>query len=139
MFTTMRAWLRGKRTQRSQRQVPNRWRPVLEQLESRELMSATVTLRPRNFDFGTSTSPIASGYIQALPTAYDSTTGYGWTAASGLGAVDQGGTNPLLRDFASGRDATFVVNVPNGPYTVVVTLGLLRGRYAHARLSTVFS
>ncbi len=74
-------------------------------------------------DFGTDTSPVASGYTRTTAgTTYSTTRGYGWSAGT-LTGVDRGTSDSLTRDFVSTNDATFVVDVPNGTYQVTATLG----------------
>jgi hypothetical protein len=52
------------------------------------------------FDFGTSTSPVASGYTQVSPvTSYSVLTGYGWSSTAGLDSRDRGTPDDLKRDF----------------------------------------
>jgi hypothetical protein len=57
-------------------------------------------------------------------TLYNGTLGYGWTQ-SGVGSHDHGGTSgDLLRDVNSGgAPRTFAVDLANGTYHVVVTMG----------------
>jgi PKD repeat protein len=131
VYSAVRALLPGKKPQGRQRRAVGKWQPWVEPLERRELLDGGLgklpgssSIKPICFDFGTAQSPIAPGYIQALPaTAYSASTGYGWTAGTGLGATNAGGTNPVTCDFDSGRDATFAVNVPSGQYTLSVLLG----------------
>jgi fibronectin type 3 domain-containing protein len=75
------------------------------------------------FDFGTSTSPVESGYVQVTEsTVYAS--GYGWDGTVGLGSRDRGGPNNLQRDLVfSGTDHTFNVDLANGQYKVTLTIG----------------
>ena len=78
------------------------------------------------FDFGTSESPVAKGYTRVTPlTRYSDELGYGWMSGNTVTAEDHPGpgTNILRQDFNSTRDATFVVDLPNGHYTVYLTLG----------------
>jgi len=92
---------------------------------------------PLQFDFGTPSSTVESGYIGVQPTeVYTPSRGYGWNVAlvpSGgwnEGAVDQGvitDSSPmknLRRDHhASVYIRTFSVNIPNGTYWVNATMG----------------
>jgi PKD repeat protein len=98
-------------------------RPWVEGLEKRELLATTVLAAPQHFDFGTSTSPVASGYTGVSLTAYTNALGYGWKSLSGLSAVNRNTSNALTTDFISGKDGTFLVNLPNGAYDVTPTLG----------------
>jgi hypothetical protein len=81
------------------------------------------------FDFGTASSPVAAGYTKVTPTnTYSAGTGFGWLSvvSQPVGATDTNVpsvTSPLLTDFNSSSDATFVVDLPNGYYDVSVTLG----------------
>jgi hypothetical protein len=94
----------------------------VEELEPRTL-PATVLTAPLHFDFGTSTSPVATGYTGVSLTAYTASLGYGWQSLSGLNAVDRGTSDPLTTDFIKGHTATFLVNLPNGTYDITPTLG----------------
>lgn len=89
----------------------------LESLERREMPAVF------NFDFGTATSPVASGYTGVPVAAYNSSLGFGWQSTSGVQGVDYGGTNYLTRDVQTAQTGTFLVDVPNGQYDVAVTLG----------------
>ncbi len=80
----------------------------------------------RNFDFGTSTSPVAPGYAQVTEATAYTAGGFGWTAASHAESRDRPSqADPLKRDFVmSGTSApTFRVDLPNGNYAVTVTMG----------------
>lgn len=77
------------------------------------------------FDFGTSSSPVLSGYTQVFAgTTYSATSGFGW-----LQSVEaknrNGGLAPvaLTRDLNHGSDMTFQVDLPNGEYNVTLTIG----------------
>jgi PKD repeat protein len=86
-------------------------------LEERLLLSGY------HYDFGTTTSPVASGYTGVPVVAYSSTQGYGWSDTSGITAVDTGTGTALTRDFHQGMDGTFLVDLPNGTYEVQPWLG----------------
>ena len=75
------------------------------------------------FDFGTSTSPVAAGYT-AHPAnhRYSAADGYGWQTGSVFGLSRTMGDN-LTRDVNYTKDATFAVDLANGDYDVIVTLG----------------
>ena len=86
---------------------------------------------PRQYDFGTTTSPIQTGYTGVFPTTiYSAGTGFGWLAAN-TSAVDRGvpplaATRPdLTRDSANALSAgTFRTDlVPSTTYEVTATLG----------------
>jgi hypothetical protein len=79
--------------------------------------------QPRQFDFGTPSSPVQSGYTQMTPsTTYSSSRGYGWLT-SGISAEDRGGGTDLTRDFNFAPRGTFAVDLPNGTYVVTLILG----------------
>jgi fibronectin type 3 domain-containing protein len=87
---------------------------------------AAVQIMPRaqpRFDFGTATSPIAQGYQQVTPaTTYASWRGYGWTAGT-LSSRDRATTDPLGSDFVFGTQAEFAVDMLDGVYDVIITMG----------------
>ena len=93
----------------------------LETLEDRQLLSGAM-----QFDFGPASGyAVAPGYKSVQTAAFSSTTGYGWQTAS---SVYTGGNwwpnpNPVIDDFDYTVNNTFTVNLPNGTYTVVPTLG----------------
>lgn len=77
----------------------------------------------RFFDFGTASSPLAAGRARVTPaTRYTASLGYGWAAGS-VECRDRASGSALARDFNFGPLATFVVDLPNGAYDVVVTTG----------------
>jgi hypothetical protein len=75
------------------------------------------------FDFGTATSPVAQGYTRVTHAdRFDAAVGYGWQVGSVFSISRSAGTD-LTRDVNYTRDATFAVNLANGEYDVIVTLG----------------
>lgn len=86
--------------------------------------TGAVTLSPQRFDFGTSSSPLASGFIrQTHASVYSAATGYGLASAIPA-AADRGIGTSLQRDFIGGTDAfQYLVDVPSGTYDVTVTMG----------------
>jgi fibronectin type 3 domain-containing protein len=75
------------------------------------------------FDFGTATSPVQQGYIgHPANHRYDVADGYGWQTGSVFGLSRTVGDN-LTRDVNYTKDATFALDVANGEYDVIVTLG----------------
>lgn len=83
-------------------------------------------INARDFDFGTSTSPVAPGYVQVTEATTYTAGAFGWTSASNAQSVDRSSQpDPLKRDFVmSGTSApTFRVDLPNGNYAVTVTMG----------------
>jgi PKD repeat protein len=59
-----------------------------------------------------------------VATVYTSALGYGWQGSGGIAAADRGsGADPTTRHLNSGGDKTFLVDLPNGVYNVIPTLG----------------
>jgi acetyl esterase/lipase len=100
--------------------------------------------RTFRFDFGTGDSPLAGGWTRVTPqTAYSARAGHGFLEApaeasfidKNLTSVDErfkkpwrietgiASLNELTRDYVAGRDLKFRVDLPNGQYEVVATLG----------------
>ena len=80
----------------------------------------------RNFDFGTSTSPVAANYVRVTESMPFASGGYGWTDTSGLESRDRTSlADDLKRDFVMDSTAarTFKTDLPNGTYAVTVTMG----------------
>ena len=101
---------------------------------------------PLRFDFGATTSPVQTNFLQVVPqTIYSTARGYGWatrvsagdrrdnyTTVSYLANPDPNLPNPppgthdtasaLRTDFNSGRNATFKADVPNGSEAYSVRL-----------------
>ena len=80
----------------------------------------------RNFDFGTSTSPLATGYTRVTQATSYTAGAFGWTNTSGLKSVDRSSqSDALKRDFVMSSSAarTFNVDLPHGSYAVTVTMG----------------
>ena len=88
-------------------------------------VSASTSVGP-SYDFGTSTSPVMSGYNKVTEaTAYSSSLGYGWTDTSTLESRDRGAPDDVKRDFVMSSSAarTFRVDLANRTYTVNVLQG----------------
>ena len=79
------------------------------------------------FDFGPGKA--AAGYQQVLPTAtYSDAAGYGFDFGTAPTGVDRGGPDARRGDFVtSPQPFYFSVKLPEGNYTVTVTLGDLKG------------
>jgi len=78
------------------------------------------------YDFGTATSPLASGFSRVIETTAYASGGFGWTDTSGLESRDRSAlADDLKRDFVMHGSAarTFKVDLPNGSYSVNVTMG----------------
>ncbi|UQZ82199.1 Rhamnogalacturonan endolyase YesW precursor [Paenibacillus konkukensis] len=74
------------------------------------------------FDFGSDTSPLAPGYTRVSNTTiYTAARGYGLDRS--VNNRDRGTAEPLLRDFTVGTDYGFMVDLPNGEYSVRVVSG----------------
>jgi len=86
---------------------------------------------PLRFDFGATTSPVQTDFLQVVPqTIYNATRGYGWTTRVAAGdrrdnytsgypeSLTHDTASPLRTDFNSGRNATFRVDLPDGDYNV---------------------
>ncbi len=88
------------------------------------LVSATNS-GPFRFDFGTSSSPVATGYISVSErTAYSATLGYGWGDTNRVSSKDRGvKSDPLGSDFCLPNGTPFYMDLPNGAYTVSVLSG----------------
>jgi len=87
----------------------------------RKWTGGTVTPSGPNaqYDFGTSNSPLQSGYTRITQSSSN------WTNNSGLNSRSRGaGPNNLNRDFVfSSQAKTFEHTLPNGTYDVTVTFG----------------
>ncbi|MFT4156950.1 MAG: fibronectin type III domain-containing protein [Microbacterium sp.] len=83
------------------------------------------------FDFGTTTSPVATGYHQVLKTSlYTADAGWGITVPQGVTLFDRDRTgnrtpaDPLSEDFVAGTDWGFLLDaLPTGQYDVTVSIG----------------
>lgn len=81
----------------------------------------------QHYDFGTASSPVATGATRVVhTTSYSAAQGFGWTSGS-INSRDRGAShgNDVERDFNFTSLGTFVVDVPVGTaeYDVTVTLG----------------
>src|SRR5262245_42761603 len=100
--------------------APRAHRLGVEQLEDRLVPSASKYL----LDFGTASSPVASGYTRVAAQAYDPAKGFGWQSTTGISGFDKGGSNLLTRDVNRGTGtATFLADVDPGTYHVTATVG----------------
>jgi len=92
--------------------------------------SATVTVvdneQPAfalSLDFGTSSSPVEAGYQRVTnATKYSASLRNGWQKGY-VYSADRATGSALQRDLTYTRDGTFAVDLPNGRYQVVATLG----------------
>jgi len=84
------------------------------------------------YDFGTSDSPVESGYTRVSEgTTYSGASSFGWVSGT-IFSRDRGVGSNLERDFNGTEDGTFAVNVSNGTYAVTLMLGDVA--YAHDRM-----
>jgi hypothetical protein len=83
-----------------------------------------LALQTARFDFGTDSSPLEAGHTNVThATLYSAGTGYGWQSAAS-GSIDRATGNDLERDLVyTTSSSTFLVDAPNGTYTVSITLG----------------
>jgi VCBS repeat-containing protein len=84
----------------------------------------------KQFDFGTSLSPVESGFVPVNErTRYSTALGYGWTAGS-VNSADRRNGTACDRDLNYSKSGTFAVDVPAGTYIVDLRVGDM-GIYAH--------
>lgn len=84
-----------------------------------EASAATDTFK---FDFGP--GRVADGYRQVLQsTAYSSGMGYGFGDPTKVACVNRGQPDPLLEDYCSPNGTSFVIDLPQGDYSVTVRSG----------------
>src|SRR5262245_48986665 len=103
LFTLLQPWRRPQVLSAPRR--PGRVKALLELLEDRSLLSASIHL-----DFGPQASPVLSGYTGAWVSNFDPSQGYGWVFGLGLEAIDRGqltGTTALTEDFVQGTAGTY--------------------------------
>src|SRR5206468_12187332 len=109
-------WL-PRRSSPKPRKTSQSYKLRFELLETRDVPSATLAL-----DFNTNTSPTAAGFTGVKLANYTPATHIGWQSITDLAAVDRSIGSALTRDFDRGQDATFLADVPNGTYDLVVGL-----------------
>jgi hypothetical protein len=88
------------------------------------------------FEFGSMHSPLASGDIRTPVVNYNATRGFGWTNVIGMGWGNHPAATALDQTLNSGKDSTFLANVPNGTYTITLTLG---DAYAPHKAVTIYA
>jgi hypothetical protein len=113
------SWLRKFLRARPHRNHSRRARLRFEELEARNLLSATTF----HLEFGPAGAAVASGYTLVTPVGYNASQGYGWLNPSTVQAAAAGTGNPLHNNFAASHSNDFEVALPNGSYNVTVTLG----------------
>ncbi len=89
-----------------------------------DLFAASFTLETSlRLDFGKSTTPVAAGYERVVETdLYVASVGYGWQNNT-MKSFDRASGGDLLRDFHYAPQGTFLVDLPNGRYEVVLSMG----------------
>ncbi len=84
--------------------------------------ASAAALPSLKFDFGSETSPVAPGYNQVTnKMIYSTARGYGLNISTDF--RDRGGSDPLLRDFVINSNFLFMVDLPNGEYSVKIVAG----------------
>jgi subtilisin family serine protease len=82
-----------------------------------------IVLFVERFDFGMASTPVAADYAGVLASnLYNTASGHGWQDDS-MREWDRNTDGDLLRDFHWAPEGTFLVDVPNGQYEVIVTMG----------------
>jgi fibronectin type 3 domain-containing protein len=98
-------------------------------------LELTPVAKPRKFDFGTTTSPVAGGFARvANTTTYAAGTGYGWKSGT-ISSRDRTTGGDLKRDFNFTPLGTFAVDLPNGTYNVRITFGDATGAHDQMGIS----
>ena len=83
-----------------------------------------------HFEFGTSVSPVQSGYtLVNNTTTYSTALGYGWSSGV-IGGRDRASGSALADHLDYTTNGTYTVNAPNGTYQVTLMLGDI-GPYLH--------
>ncbi len=78
---------------------------------------------PIKLDFGTGTSPLASGWTRATVTLYTAARGHGWASKTGIVAVYNKDLDPLAADFHRGSGpGRYLIDVPPGDYQITVRM-----------------
>jgi parallel beta-helix repeat protein len=89
----------------------------IDPLEAREVPAGLA------LDFDTSKSPTPVGYLHGLLAEYTPVAGFGWQSLTEMGAASRPISNLINKDFHFGADSTFVADLPNGTYDLVIGLG----------------
>ncbi|HJQ78965.1 MAG TPA: S8 family serine peptidase, partial [Lacipirellulaceae bacterium] len=94
--------------------------------DDRYLAAFTLEAGPEyvaRIDFGTTTSPVAAGYTQVTRNdRYSASIGYGWQLGS-VSDISRGTGTDLTRDMNFTHDGTFAIDLANGEYDVIPTIG----------------
>lgn len=86
------------------------------------------------FDFGTEGSPVLTNSIAETTERYTPIRGYGWVLIESPAAFDRGEADELRRDLVCGRRGIYRIDVPNGYYKVVLSLGDLSALIDRVRI-----
>lgn len=85
-------------------------------------IGSLLTSEELRFDFGPGSS--ADGYTQVTAaTPYSPALGYGFADPAMVSEHDRGTAHPLKSDFVVPKDTSFIVDLPNGDYTVSLIAG----------------
>lgn len=92
------------------------------------LLPASTVEATARFDMGPADSPVQEGFVQVTPeTAYTEERGYGLADAGSVTAEDrgEGAGGDVIRDLLRGHGNAYrmLVDLPDGSYTVVLTVG----------------
>ncbi|WP_100405539.1 OmpL47-type beta-barrel domain-containing protein [Bacillus solitudinis] len=78
----------------------------------------------KRFDFGTSNSLVADGYVKVTEeSTYNAEQGFGFKDTANVLSSNREGTDELQSDFVSFSDTAFSIDLPNGDYAVSVVSG----------------
>lgn len=87
-------------------------------------VKAEESLITKKFDFGSSSSAVEDGFDKVSPgSAYTEERGYGFQDSSKAEATDQGTSDALKSDSIMAKETSFLVDLPNGDYSVTVIAG----------------
>jgi immune inhibitor A len=98
-------------------------------------VAGAVTAPLSRFDFGTPASPLERGYLRVTAgTRYDAAAGYGWQVGS-IGERDRTAGSALRKDLNFTPLGAFAVDLPNGAYVALVTMGDTAGAHDQMAVS----
>lgn len=115
-FGFVRSVLAGFTSSRHSR--PKHLRPVVEELENRELLTSNLAL-----DLGPMPGPVKPGFTPFAKQTFDEVKGYGWENSSSITLVDRHTSALPMSDFVEGKKLRFAANLPNGSYRITLFLG----------------
>jgi len=88
--------------------------------------TGTITPLVFKYDFGTASSPLASGFTKVTEATVYTAGAFGWTDVTTLESRDRSAlADDLKRDFVMSSSAarSFKVDLPNGNYSITTTMG----------------